>query len=371
MDKIECIKCKIKTTLKDSKNPIFPCDACRNYYCGDCSDLSPSEIKCMPLQKRILKFHCVKCRNGELTNYLKNTITDKESIIEDKTTIIKILQDKINNLEKTQNSYAQVASKQACSLPRFLQASKNIPAVIIKPIHFQEAQKTKEDVQATINPKQMNVSINSINAKKDGKVIIKCATEEGTQRLVAEAEKQLQNKYKVELSRMKKPRIKIIAHNIEKNESEIEDCLREQNAFINSSDYIKVTYMRKNQQGKQIIFAECSGELFTTIMDVKKIFIDWERCPVYEDISIPRCKRCFAFDHKETNCNNKLTCTYCGRDHLITNCPKDLKQCCNCIRSVSKFKLNYDIKHEAYNKECPTLKFYIQRYKSNVDYYSK
>lgn len=36
----------MKSTSKDPNNPVFTCDGCRNYICGDCSDLSASEIKC-------------------------------------------------------------------------------------------------------------------------------------------------------------------------------------------------------------------------------------------------------------------------------------------------------------------------------------
>lgn len=323
----------------------------------------------MPLQKRLLKFHCAKCRQNEIIDYLKNTITDKENIIQDKNTIIQMLQEKIDNIEKSQISYAAAAAKPISPPPS--QIIKNIPAIIIRPITHQPAQTTKYDVQKAINPREISVPINSVNTTNDGKMVIKCATEEATRILTTEIETKLNEKYKIELSKMKKPRIKIIGGNVEMSEIEIEKCLREQNSFIKETDYMKVTFILRTSKGKQIIFAECSGELFSKMMDAKKVFLGWERNPVYEDLMIPRCKRCFAYDHKEANCRNKESCTYCGGEHRINDCPREQKQCCNCIRSVSKYKLTYDTNHEANNRDCPTLKYYTQRFKNSIDYHSK
>ncbi|KAG5898896.1 hypothetical protein JTB14_000144 [Gonioctena quinquepunctata] len=94
------------------------------------------------------------------------------------------------------------------------------------------------------------------------------------------------------------------------SEEEIENCLREQNSFIEETGYIKVTFIKRNRIEKQTIFAECTGEIFSKIMDARKVFLGWERNPVYEDLTKPRCERCFAYDHKEANCRNKGTCTY-------------------------------------------------------------
>ncbi|KAG5883641.1 hypothetical protein JTB14_025144 [Gonioctena quinquepunctata] len=104
--------------------------------------------------------------------------TDKENNIQDKNTIIQMLQEKIDNLEKSQISYATAAAKPISPPPS--QIIKNIPAIIIRPIIHQPAQTTKYDVQKAINPREINVPINSVNTTNDGKMVIKCATEEAT-----------------------------------------------------------------------------------------------------------------------------------------------------------------------------------------------
>lgn len=71
---MECIKCNTKTT-KDPKNPIFTCDSCRDFYCGECSGLNASEVRCMTFQKRTLIFYCEICRKGNILRNLEEKIT--------------------------------------------------------------------------------------------------------------------------------------------------------------------------------------------------------------------------------------------------------------------------------------------------------
>lgn len=368
---MECTTCKIKAGAKDSKNPIFPCDSCRNYYCGECSELSSSEIRCMPLQKRLLKFHCKNCRGNELNDALRQIISDKETIIKDKNTIIDLLQQEINELKKVKvtASYAEITSNSGISLNQQRRPVNNIPSIIIAPIKTQDVQKTIKEIQNEINPQNINVSVNSMKPTKNGSVVIKCTTQEGAKKLVEETQKNknLGTKYNVKVTQMNKPRIKIVCNSNMTNE-EFEDCIKTQNSFLNNEDNIKVTYVKKSKSDKRIIFAECCGSTFSKLLEHKKVYIGWERCPIYEDLSISKCKICYAYDHKDSSCKNKVTCIYCGEGHKIEICPKRVKKCCNCIKSVEKYNLKYDVNHVAYDRDCPTLKYYEQRKKNNIDY---
>lgn len=39
---------------------------------------------------------------------------------------------------------------------------------------------------------------------------------------------------------------------------------------------------------------------------MKKLYIGLQRFPVYEDIIVQRCKKCFRYGQKETVCPDKL-----------------------------------------------------------------
>lgn len=53
-----CKKCKV---VIDSEESVHQCDVCLQYIHKMCVELSSSELKCMPLQKRILVFMCDSC----------------------------------------------------------------------------------------------------------------------------------------------------------------------------------------------------------------------------------------------------------------------------------------------------------------------
>lgn len=57
LDQNTCIKCK-QTCDED----FYKCDSCLKKIHKECSNLSSSEARCMPLQKRVLLFICEECR---------------------------------------------------------------------------------------------------------------------------------------------------------------------------------------------------------------------------------------------------------------------------------------------------------------------
>lgn len=77
MAEMYCVKCKIKSTVKDSKNPVFPCDSCRRYFCGECSALNASKIRRMPIQGRSVIFNCSQCKKGKSSKILEEKILEQ------------------------------------------------------------------------------------------------------------------------------------------------------------------------------------------------------------------------------------------------------------------------------------------------------
>lgn len=149
---MECSLCKqTKQITKDNRCSSLQCDLCRNTYCQECSELSASELKCIPLQKRLLKFHCKKCRNYELVDSLKECIKDKDAIIIAKDEIIQLLREKLKK-------YESEAKK----------SSVNIQSSYKDNMSNQETLKHKadENIQMIVN-KQQQVMSDLINLTND------------------------------------------------------------------------------------------------------------------------------------------------------------------------------------------------------------
>nr|CAI5832956.1 unnamed protein product [Callosobruchus analis] len=194
---MECALCnQVKQPTQDLKNPCFPYDSCKNLICVECSDLSPSEIRCIPLQKRLLIFHCKRCRNWELTDMLLGRIKDKEKIITELEEKTKLLYEKIDSLEK----------------------AKAVHMLMQRSVMFKQ-----------IDPSKLKVGIRSFVTNKKGVAFVKCQTEQETEVLKEEIKNKMGDNYKVELSKLRPPKIKIIDFNKELNEDQICSDLIEQN----------------------------------------------------------------------------------------------------------------------------------------------
>lgn len=103
-------------------------------------------------------------------------------------------------------------------------------------------------------------------------------------------------------------------------------------------------------------------------MDAKKLFIGWQSCFVFENLSVTRCFKCQEYRHRSSNCPNSVTCELCAGDHEKDNCPKQRKLCKNCVNANSKYKLTHNVFRTAADPECPSTKFQIDFLRSKTDY---
>lgn len=367
---MECSKCKqIKPPSKEQKYPCFSCDLCRNLYCIECSELTPSEVKCVPLQKRVMKFHCYKCRNNELVDLLKNTIKDKEVIINEKTDIIRLLQEKLKFYEEKEQdssipSYANILKS---NFVQKIELKQNFPCIIVKPKVSQNAIQTKNDINRKVNPADLKIGIQNIRSTKNGSIIIKCPSQQDNELLETTMKDKLKDSYDIELSKMRKPKIKIPNFTEEMTTENIEKKILEQNQL---AEGVKVTYVQKKRSGSKTIFCDCSPSAFNKLINMKKIYIGWERYPVYENLDVPRCFQCQGFYHKKSDCKNKVVCGKCSEEHDTSECPKQVKRCMNCLTANEKYKTNHNTQHESTDLECPTLNYHIQVLKNKTDYHT-
>lgn len=165
-----------------------------------------------------------------------------------------------------------------------------------------------------------------------------------------------------------KPKIKITGYTGDMDMKEIEECIKKQNQIITSEDEFKITYIKKSKNKNSTIFAECTPRLFHRIMNVKKLFLDWERLPVYEDIKVPRCYKCQDYYHKNTNCQNKTVCEFCAEEHNVSECPRQNKKCKNCMIANTKYNQKHELNHEASDPNCPSYKYLLNILKTKLDY---
>ncbi|KAG5875431.1 hypothetical protein JTB14_034777 [Gonioctena quinquepunctata] len=107
--------------------------------CSICNIIEQPTKDMKNLQKRTLKYNCKKCRNLEFAELLQNTISDKEKIMKDQETLIKLLNEKIENLEQsTKLTYADALEQIPTPKP---------VKIIIKPKSQKPTHQIKRDLE--------------------------------------------------------------------------------------------------------------------------------------------------------------------------------------------------------------------------------
>lgn len=370
MDGNVCVTCKKQTT----EDKYYDCDLCMQKTHKTCASLSASEVKCMPLQKRILVLLCNDCKvflskapmmttlleqmNTELIG-LKNEVGELRSELRDG-----------NNSQPAliSRSYSQALAVNTNNHPK-THVKIQAPSIIIKPKHKQSSGKTAQALREKIQPNKLKIGIKQVKETKQGNVIVKCTEGEDIKKLKQAAIECLSNEYDIEDPKLNLPRMKIIGYNGNESKEELENSIRQQNKWIEDSETLQITYIKiTNKENANTIFFECSPALYWKLMDTKKLFVGWQSCLVYENLSVTRCFKCQGYRHRGRDCPNNIACEFCAGEHEKDNCPKQAKLCKNCVNANSEYKLNHDVVHTAADPECPSTKFQIDLLRSKTDY---
>lgn len=261
--KIKCFKC----ALEIEGNECYECDCCQEKIHKQCMTLQSSEMRVIPLQKRALLFVCDTC---------KGILKKMPYIIKMLESIQCEMRDIKNNIKTTEKvipgfksfpTYTEVTKGKVQPTNATI---KNVPNLIVMPKVQQNADKTRKEIQEKIKPAELKIGVKNTRATKDGGIIIRCETKEETEILQKEAKKILNSKYEIHMTKLRNPKIKIVGCELAMSEKEIEDSIREQNHFIEETDQLNITYIKKQKNKKSTIFAECSPGLFHKFMIQKK-----------------------------------------------------------------------------------------------------
>lgn len=354
-----CVACRKQVR----EEQCYVCDSCLGRVHKDCMNLTASEIKCVPLQKRMLMLICIECRKllGRLPYIVKMLEEIKQDVVQ--------LKGKNGSMESSTlpTSYAGVLGGAAqVDKDRVL----NTPTLIIESKDGkQDPKEIQEELRQNINPASLKVGIRGLRETKRGGLVVKCASKKELDILQNAAEKSLGSRYVVKVPKLDQPKIKVIGYTGKKAPDEIEDCVRKQNEWIGPDDVFKITYLRKDERRNvTTVLANCSPGLFHKMMKVKKVFIDWERYPVYEDLTVTRCFGCQGFYHKQGTCKQQKACKTCAGKHDSKVCQSGSKRCKNCLTANSLYRAGYAIDHEADDLTCPSYCYQLGILKSRIDY---
>lgn len=242
---------------------------------------------------------------------------------------------------------------------------EKISRLIVRPTHFQTSDKTKTDLRNKVN---VSVPISGVRNAANGGVIIACKNSDEIQALQREAADNLGTDYEVRLLEKYNPKILIVGMSTLIDKTSLSEKLKYQNSFLKNStiSVIKVQQSTKSKCFNAVV--ELDNQSYKKALQLKKLFVDWERCFVYDNVYVVQCFKCCGYNHKTGICKNVQSCSKCAQQHLFKDCSNDFTRCINCKTANEKFKMNLDVNHPAWDKKCSVYLRKIQLEKRKINY---
>lgn len=237
--------------------------------------------------------------------------------------------------------------------------------LIVKPTALQTSDKTKTDLR---NKVITSVPISGVRNASNGGVIIACKNADEIQALQKEAHDNLGAEYEVRLLEKHNPKILIVGMSTLIDKDSLSEKLKSQNSFLKDStvSVLKVQQSTKSKYFNAVV--ELDNQSYRKAIHFKKVFIDWERCFVYDNVYVVKCYKCCGFNHKTDVCKNEQSCSKCAQQHLFKECTSSYSMCINCKTANEKFKMNLDVNHPSWDKQCSVYLRKIQLEKKKTNY---
>lgn len=333
--------------LCDSDVLIWSCEPCKNMLAKVCKYLE--EIKNdLKIQKELVEKH-------------ENTLKNIEIIFESG----KMNENMASEIKKV------IREERTEKVPSFAEVLKiNDPVVVVLPKDAeQESNVTKQLIKSKIDP--VNHSVSGIRSAAKGAVVIECKNKEATKQLQKEAIEKLGDDYVVKLPEQRKPKIKIVNMREKLDEDLIVANIKRQNEHIKDDVEINVVKINEIVRGRYKDYSaiiETDSDTFSRILTKEKLSIGWDQCRVFEHVHVHRCYKCLGFNHSAKDCTSGVKCKYCSENHDEKDCKAEEEKCVNCVWAVKNLKLNLNVNHNAYSRDCAVFQNKIEFERKKINY---
>lgn len=336
--------------LKESWMKIFKDVDNVFWFCDECKQIVKSKVK---------ELKCVQTMQQCSSELIKNT----QKLV----TLLQKKENKSSNDEsstvKNQLTYSDVMKQ------------NKVPSIIIKPKEIQSSDKTKKELEQKINPTQLALAVKNVKQVSQGGVVVQCNDKDSLEKLQNKAVSELGQQYEIKVTKEVNPCILIVGVNekcLDNMDSFIRR-LRNQNRQFENIPEEEITVVRqykpRNKAAHNVVL-RIPFRLFEMVCG-GKVFVGWDRCPVYEYIETLRCFKCWRYNHKAEHCNwpNRI-CPICSEAHEKTvACPVKKIECVNCKYVVNVLKVaNVTYDHTVFDKKCFCYQKALEKIKSRTVY---
>lgn len=340
------------------------------FYCSECDKFQNSS-KVLALLKVLEDKINKQERNYQEVKQILNA--NKEETIsefkENENAMRKTMKDGSEFIKENLEEIKSVVSKKETNrAPTYADKLKHFasePMVLVKPKSQQDCNKTKKDFMTSINP--ASLKLHHVKEISKGGIALACGSKDESMDLVKLATEKLGNEYEVNITELKKPKIKVIGMYEKFENDELVKKIKEQNNFMRDSE-INVIHAYKGLNRNFSAVIEVDGEHFAKVLECGRLFIDLQSCKVFEDIQVMRCYNCCRYYHKAKDCPNKRSCLKCGEEHELTKCNSIIEKCVNCEHAVQTYNVKYDIHHAVNDRRCNVYLKKLHMMRRRIEY---
>lgn len=291
---------------------------------------------------------------------LKSEIGDLKKLITSLCSSSNVIPPNVSSLNRSSSIMSASAPVAINNVPSYASVLKFNDVVVIKPkATDQNCDATKMVLQSKM--KAADFSARGVRNGSNGGIIVQCKTNECTQKLLAEAAKEMGDGYVVSIPQKKNPCVRFYGFSEQLSPDELESALRAQNSHLfNSNSVFKVVHMfeikKKNKFGAKV---EVDPITYKSLIASTKVCIGWENCWVNEELNIRRCFKCWHFNHTAAVCRAKeARCPVCGGAHAQSDCAGGADFCVVCETNS----------HGTKSPACPAYISRVEMERSRINY---
>lgn len=315
-----------------------------------------------------LKHHVKTCvsqelltMEGSLKDVIKKEIENvKEAFISELQKISKIIQSSSTVISTKGNNYRNQGNQ---DMSTNMEPKKSLERVVVIPTQKQESAITMSQLTNRVDIIGLGIGVNKMKTGIDGKIILEVEEEREKAILAKEIQEKLGDKYKVNVSNKKNPKVKIVGleDSIVNSNGEIfiNNLIKQNHIILNNSnkDDVKLLKLFKNNKGIGTAILEVKPELHKKILTNTHVKIGWKNCKAFDYINAVRCFKCWGFNHFANKCTKGTTCRICAGNHKEAECQSLVKKCVNCVEWAKKHNLkDWQIDHVATDRHCECYK---------------
>lgn len=220
-----------------------------------------------------------------------------------------------------------------------------------------EASALKDKVRKSINPEENRIT--GFHTTSKNKIILKSGNMDSDS-FASSIKTKLGNEFDVAVHDNDIRRLKIVRfRNDNFTSDEIKQALVKQNENeIKSTDKLKIFKEIQSKLDSRLstLILEVDSLTHKLVLQKGYLNLKWSKFKVFDAFTITRCYKCSRLGHKVAKCkSDNPACPKCSGSHESKDCTVTCFTCINCVEAKTKFSLNINVSHAAFDSKCPTM----------------